>query len=112
MPVYACFFSRYPLKSCFRFAGNFSSLRSFLRTTALKTINKSNIRTNNSFIYINISFILTNISLIYTFLRGGGNFVPRGWKISAVVEVFLLGADVTENTDATALLLKTNRVVL
>ena len=32
-----------------------------------KSINKSNICTNNSFIYINISFILINISLIYTF---------------------------------------------
>ena len=41
---------------------------------SLKTINKTNIRTNNDYIYINISFILTNISFIYTFLRSGGKF--------------------------------------
>jgi hypothetical protein len=40
----------------------------------LKSINKTNIRTNTGFIYINISFILTNISLIYTFLRGDANY--------------------------------------
>ncbi len=41
---------------------------------SLKSINKSNICTNNSFIYINISFILINISLIYIFLRGVDKF--------------------------------------
>ena len=45
------------------------TLRSLLSIPLVKTINKSNICTNNSFIYINISFILINISFIYTFQR-------------------------------------------
>ena len=45
--------------------------------TPLKSINKTNIRTNISFIYINISFILTNISLIYSFLRRFGVFLAK-----------------------------------
>ena len=47
--------------------GNLPIPRSEFIDTAAKTINKSNICTNNSFIYINISFILTNISFIYSF---------------------------------------------
>ena len=57
-----------------------SSPCSLFSGTSLKTINKSNICTNNGFIYINISFILTNISFIYTFLRGGANFLPRCYR--------------------------------
>ena len=44
---------------------------------SLKSINKSNICTNNDFIYINISFILINISLIYTFQRRGEKYAPK-----------------------------------
>ena len=51
-------------------SGNFGKPRCLFESTAEKSINKSNICTNNSFIYINISFILTNISLIYSFHRG------------------------------------------
>ena len=46
-----------------------------ISAASLKTINKTNIRTNNGYIYINISFILTNISFIYTFLCGLTNLV-------------------------------------
>ena len=59
---------------------NFKRVRWKLLMPSLKSINKSNICTNNSFIYINISFILTNISFIYTFLRGGANFLPRCYR--------------------------------
>ena len=45
--------------------------------TSLKTINKTNIRTNNDYIYINISFILANISFIYTFLRSANKYLLR-----------------------------------
>ena len=44
---------------------------------SLKTINKTNIRTNNDYIYTNISFILTNISFIYTFLRSVNKYLLR-----------------------------------
>ena len=52
---------------CGFLGGNLSFLRSRFTATAEKSINKTNIRTNDGFIYINISFILTNISLIYSF---------------------------------------------
>ena len=48
-----------------------------ISVASLKTINKTNIRTNNDYIYINISFILTNISLIYTFLRSASKYLLR-----------------------------------
>ena len=62
-------------------------LRSKLTTSSLKSINKSNICTNNSFIYINISFILTNISFIYTFLRGFSKSLVRWCRFSSGVEL-------------------------
>ena len=65
------------LQSRFLLGAKRSAPRSLFPDPSLKTINKSNICTNNSFIYINISFILTNISFIYTFLRGGENSLPR-----------------------------------
>ena len=48
-----------------------------ISAASLKTINKTNIRTNNDYIYINISFILTNISFIYTFLRSANKYLLR-----------------------------------
>ena len=66
-------------------AGNSSFPQWKFSFSALKTINKSNICTNNSFIYINISFILTNISFIYSFLRGVAKYLPRWSKVSAEV---------------------------
>ena len=52
---------------CGFLGANSPPLCSLFPATAEKSINKTNIRTNNGFIYINISFILTNISLIYSF---------------------------------------------
>ncbi len=65
------------LESPLRLGAKLPTPRSLILNSPLKTINKSNICTNNSFIYINISFILTNISFIYTFLRGGAKYPPR-----------------------------------
>ncbi len=78
-------------QTCHYRTANSISSRSLLPDPSLKTINKSNICTNNSFIYINISFILTNISFIYTFLRGVANYPPRWHEISIAVAVFLGG---------------------
>ena len=64
------------LKKHLRLGAKLPSLRSLFPDPSLKSINKSNICTNNSFIYINISFILINISFIYTFLRGGAKYLP------------------------------------
>ena len=68
------------LKSRLLFGAKRSVPRSLLSAPSLKTINKSNICTNNSFIYINISFILINISFIYTFLRSGAKYLTR-WRL-------------------------------
>ena len=65
------------LKSRLLLGAKTFTLRSLLSIPSVKTINKSNICTNISFIYINISFILINISFIYTFLRGCGKY-PQG----------------------------------
>jgi hypothetical protein len=58
------------------------TLRSLLSIPSVKTINKSNICTNNSFIYINISFILINISFIYTFQRELYIYSPKCLEFS------------------------------
>ena len=60
-----------------RFPSYFPSPRWIKTRPSEKTINKSNICKNNSFIYINISFILTNISFIYTFQRGVSKSLVR-----------------------------------
>ena len=59
------------------------SPRPIIRNPPLKSINKSNICTNNS-------FILTNISFIYTFLRGGGKFAPKRRQIFSEETAFFL----------------------
>ena len=71
-----------PLLSCNLPIDKSPPLRCLLADPSEKSINKSNICTNNDFIYINISFILTNISFIYTFLRSTGNFPPMRREVS------------------------------
>jgi hypothetical protein len=70
------------LQSRFLLGAKTFTLRSLLSIPSVKTINKSNICTNNSFIYINISFILINISFIYTFLRGFYIYSPKRLEFS------------------------------
>ena len=74
-----------PLLSCNLPIDKSPPLRCLLADPSEKSINKSNICTNNDFIYINISFILTNISFIYTFLRSAGKFPPMRREVSGGV---------------------------
>jgi hypothetical protein len=61
---------------------------------SLKSINKTNIRTNNDYIYINISFILTNISLIYTFLRSVSKYILRSQYFLSGTKAILSRGDI------------------
>ena len=74
-----------PLFRCNLLIAKSPPLRHLLDDPSEKSINKSNICTNNDFIYINISFILTNISFIYTFLRSAGKFPPMRRDVSGGV---------------------------
>ena len=65
-----------------------------ISAASLKTINKTNIRTNNDYIYINISFILTNISLIYTFLRSANKYLLRSQYFLSGMKAILSRGDI------------------
>ena len=51
-------------------------LRSIFHRPSEKSINKTNIYKNITYIYINKTIICTNITFIYTFQRSGTDFRP------------------------------------
>ena len=65
------------------------SLRSKLKPSSLKTINKTYICKNKTNIYINKTIICTNITFIYTFLRSAAKYLPRFSKVSTAVVMIL-----------------------
>jgi hypothetical protein len=54
-----------------------TSPRSIFHDPAEKSINKTNIYKNITYIYINKTIICTNITFIYTFQRSGTDFRPQ-----------------------------------